>query len=928
MAVEGHSELDAADAATSLERVDDLARLWQVATFEFDLANDVVYWFDDPKAALNLSEDRAAALLEPILVSVRGGTPWAHYDVDQTVNDLAGDAVDIRVQARLLHGPDGAVAGFIGVATDVSDQHRTEQALRGVVDRYRRLVEMSPDPVVVHQQGVIRYVNPATLQVAGISEPEEWVGRQLLDFIHPTSLEDTLNRIAALTEPGMVSAPAEVLLISPDGTTRPYESISVCTEWDGRPAHQVILRSIAERRRAEAALRYQASLITHVSDAVVAADLEGKIRGWNPAAEALYGRTATDVIGVPVGTVLGADAVTGDGTTRPGEVEHQRADGSTLSVQVSVSPLRDELGERSGTVAVCTDLTERLERQAAEARYSAVVAALDEGVVVVDRSDTVVSINGSARAVLGPAIEVGVSARQLLESLPMITERGTPLPPDEHPISVALRTGNAQSRVVVGATIGSRTRWFSVSAQPLTVEHTLNDAVVCSFSEITDRKQVEEELNFQATHDPLTRLPNRDLVLASLTRVTESVQGDARSALLLIDLDRFKTVNDTFGHGAGDRVLQQVASRITTAVGDQGIVGRLAGDEFVVACPTVSDSQAARDLADQILEAIRAPVRLPSGREVVLTASIGIARHEITTSRPEIVLSHADIAMYRAKDGGRARVETFDETMRASISRRVLLNEGLRRAIDANELTIDYQPIVTATDCTIVGVEALARWEHQTLGKITPDEFIPVAEEAGLITELGKQILRDACGDVARWTRQQLCAPDLALSVNISPRQLRDAGLVGAITTILETSGLEASRLWLEVTETVLMDDTDESTAALRALRAADVHIAIDDFGTGYSSLSYLKRFPAEALKIDASFVEGLGSDPESEAIVTAIIGLAQTLHLRTIAEGVETPEQLGRLRDLGCDLLQGHLLSPPRSADWWLRGGLSGQSR
>jgi len=312
MATERHSELDAADVATSLERIDDLAPLWRIATFEFDLASGVVYWFDDPNDALSLSQDRAAALLEPILVSVRGGAPWAHYDVHQTVEDLAGDAVDLRVQARLLHGPDGEVAGFIGIATDVSDQHRTEQALRGVVDRYRRLVEMSPDPVVVHQEGVIRYVNPATLQMAGIDKPAEWVGRQLLDFIHPTSLEDTRNRIASLTEPGMVSAPAEVLLLAPDGTTKPYESISVCTEWDGRPAHQVILRNVAERRRAEGALRYQASLITHVSDAVVAADLDGTIRGWNPAAELLYGRTAAETIGAPVRNILGAGAVTSD----------------------------------------------------------------------------------------------------------------------------------------------------------------------------------------------------------------------------------------------------------------------------------------------------------------------------------------------------------------------------------------------------------------------------------------------------------------------------------------------------------------------------------------------------------------------------------------------------------------------------------------
>ncbi len=510
----------------------------------------------------------------------------------------------------------------------------------------------------------------------------------------------------------------------------------------------------------------------------------------------------------------------------------------------------------------------------------------------------------------------------------MIDERGAPLPPDEHPIPRALRTGQAQSNVVIGVRTRTRTRWFSVGAQPLTVERSLNDAVVCSFSDITERKQVEEELNFQATHDPLTRLPNRDLVLASLARASERVRGNPSAALLLIDLDGFKRVNDTFGHGVGDRVLQEVAIRIADAVGDRGTVGRLAGDEFVVACPTLCDRPAAQELADQILTAIRTPVSLPSGREVVVTGSIGVAHHDVRTSRPELVLSYADVAMYRAKDSGRARVEFFDETMRASMSRRVLLHEGLRQAIDANELTIDYQPIVTAATGTIVGVEALARWEHQTLGKITPGEFIPVAEEAGLITELGKQVLQHACNDVARWTRQHRCPPDMSLSVNISPRQLRDPGLVAAVAALLETSGLEPSRLWLEVTETVLMDDTDESTVALGELRAAGVHIAIDDFGTGYSSLSYLKRFPAEALKIDASFVAGLGSDPESEAIVTAIIGLAQTLRLRTIAEGVETPDQLARLRDLGCDLLQGHLLSPPRPSGWWLAGGLSEPTR
>jgi len=306
---------------------------------------------------------------------------------------------------------------------------------------------------------------------------------------------------------------------------------------------------------------------------------------------------------------------------------------------------------------------------------------------------------------------------------------------------------------------------------------------------------------------------------------------------------------------------------------------------------------------------------LPSGREVVVTGSIGVAHHDARTSRPELVLSYADVAMYRAKDGGRARVEFFDETMRASMSRRVLLHEGLRQAIDANELTIDYQPIVTATNGTIVGVEALARWEHQTLGKITPTEFIPVAEEAGLITELGKQILHLACNDVGRWTRQHRCPPDLSLSVNISPRQLRDPGLVAAVTANLESSGLEPSRLWLEITETALMHDTPSVASALRALRSQGIHLAIDDFGTGYSSLSHLKRFPIDALKIDQTVIHGLGHDPEDSAIVTAVISLAHALGLTCTAEGVETAHQLATLRTLGCEHAQGHLLAHPQPA-------------
>jgi len=249
------------------------------------------------------------------------------------------------------------------------------------------------------------------------------------------------------------------------------------------------------------------------------------------------------------------------------------------------------------------------------------------------------------------------------------------------------------------------------------------------------------------------------------------------------------------------------------------------------------------------------------------------------------------------------------------MSRRLLIHEGLRRAVDTDELTIHYQPIVRGCDRATVGVEALARWQHHGLGPVSPAEFIPVAEDTGLMTELGGRIIQHACGDLARWTREQRCPPDLALNVNISARQLTDPGLVNVISRTLADTGLEADRLWLEVTETVLMEDADNIASALKELRAVGVHLAIDDFGTGYSSLAYLKRFPVEALKIDQSFVQELGSDPESQAIVAAIVTLAQSLHLYTIAEGIETEDQLNRLRELGCDLLQGYFLAPPKAS-------------
>jgi diguanylate cyclase (GGDEF)-like protein len=453
-----------------------------------------------------------------------------------------------------------------------------------------------------------------------------------------------------------------------------------------------------------------------------------------------------------------------------------------------------------------------------------------------------------------------------------------------------------------------------MSVQPLRHEHAERaGALVCSFSEITDRRQIEAQLSFQATHDPLTRLPNRDLVLSAITdALGDAEQRRSAVTVLLIDLDQFKRVNDTFGHGTGDSVLKVVAGRIAGACGERDRLGRLAGDEFVMVCPGLDSPEEAREVATRVAEAVSAPLRLPSGRELVVTTSIGIASIKDGQGTPEVALSHADVAMYRAKELGRDRIEVFDDELRSVVSRRLLIHEGLRGAVDAGEITAHYQPIVHATTGKVVGVEGLARWEHHTLGAITPSEFIPIAEDTGLAVALGAHILQVACTELAGWQRSRRVSEDFTLNVNLSPRQLTDPELPATVARILDATGVDAGHLWLEVTESVLMEDAAFISTALADLRAFGVHFAIDDFGTGYSSLAYLKRFPVEALKIDKSFVDGLGRDPESDAIVAAILGLAQSLHLRTIAEGVETPDQLARLRELGCELIQGYLLSKP----------------
>jgi diguanylate cyclase (GGDEF)-like protein len=420
----------------------------------------------------------------------------------------------------------------------------------------------------------------------------------------------------------------------------------------------------------------------------------------------------------------------------------------------------------------------------------------------------------------------------------------------------------------------------------------------------------------QALHDSLTGLPNRTLLLDRLDQgLARLRRREGALAVLFADIDRFKVVNDSLGHGFGDRLLIALAERLRATLRPGDTVARLGGDEFVVLCEDLASADDALATARRMASGLDRPFRI-DGQEVYVTMSTGVTMvtsSEAQSAASDALLRDADLAMYQAKANGRARWEVFNTAMRAGVVHRVATETALRRAVERGELCAAYQPIVTVAGRSIVGAEALVRWRHPDEGMVPPDRFIPVAEESGLIVPVGRWVLHEACRQGALWAAEGTGDPDaFFVSVNLSARQLTHPDLVEDVAEALGTSALHPASLCLEITETAVMEDVRTVASVLGRLKELGVRLAIDDFGTGYSSLAYLKRFPIDVLKIDRAFMEGLGVGGEDAAIVAAMVRLADALGLLVIAEGLETAGQLAELQRLGCWGAQGYYLSPP----------------
>ena len=458
--------------------------------------------------------------------------------------------------------------------------------------------------------------------------------------------------------------------------------------------------------------------------------------------------------------------------------------------------------------------------------------------------------------------------------------------------------------------------WGLWSASLAGGPHVASTPLVFQIQDITDRKRAEEQLQHEAMHDVLTGLPNRAMFIDHLELAIARAQRneERKFAVLYVDLDRFKIINDSLGHSVGDQLLKEVAARLWNCVRAGDTVARLGGDEFVILLEDVYQEAEAIDVAERIKSELVVPFTL-NGREVFTTVSIGVASSWTSYHQAEGLIRDADAAMYRAKSLGKNRHEIYDSVMHAQVNDLLQMETALRLAVERREFLVYYQSIVDLETFKISGFEALVRWNHPEKGFISPANFIPLAEETGLIVEIGEWVLREACQQMERWQKIFPSDPPLFVSVNLSSKQFVQSDLIQRITQIIKETKINPEGLKLEITESAVMDDVDSATEMLKKLRALGIKLSIDDFGTGYSSLSYLHRFPIDTLKVDRSFVVNMSEDSENVEIVRTIVSLAQNLGMNVIAEGVETKEQLAALRKLGCENGQGYLFSKPVAA-------------
>ena len=816
---------------------------------------------------------------------------------------------------------DPAVRGVMLNLRDVTDRVEATNRLESERERFHSLLANSRIvTLLADAEAGIVWASPAALTVLGY-EPDALIGRYSYDFIHPDDHAELVRHHGMVLDQVPERPPLRIRGRHADGGWRWLD----CTAenlLDDPDVNAILvnLRDVSPQVEAEEARRATEvrarALVQNSADAIIISDADWVIQWASPAVERMLGVSTDDVVRNPSADWVHPDdrevmaehraAVLADPSVPHTYVVRLRnRDGEWRWVEATTTNLLDDPDVR-GIVSNGRDITDRVRAQHDRDRLTQILEASTDLVLISDFVGHVLYVNEAGVDFfeidrndldgfrLGDRAPSWARHRYRLEAVPALREDGI--------WSGELAYRKDGSEVPVSALCVVHR---DEEDEPAFVSLVLRD--------ISERKAFEQQLEHAATHDPLTDLPNRTLLLDRLDVALRRAQR-TRSvvAVLFLDIDHFKVVNDSRGHGTGDELLVALAARLEEALRPGDTVARFGGDEFVVLCEDLIGAADAVRISDRIDAALRDPFPI-EGSEAFVTVSIGIALAERDDLDPEALIRDADAAMYQAKERGRNRFEVFDSRMRNRAVDRLDTETALRRAIDRGELRTYYQPKIDLRSGRIVGVEALLRWEHPERGVLDPAEFIDLAEDTGLIVDIGAWVLGETFRQVMHWEETIDPVDGLFACVNLSGKQLTDPDLVAHLTATLRETGIDPSHVDLEMTESVLIKDVEACQKTLRELKELGVLIVIDDFGTGYSSLSYLQQFPVDLLKIDRSFVTNMDAREGDYAIVQAVISLAHALDLQVIAEGVETPAQLAELRSLGCDFAQGYLMARPQ---------------
>ena len=853
-----------------------------------------------------LGEEQVRAEMAKAREQQRSYFVFRHMRATGEIRDVEVHSGPIQVEGRKL---------LYSIIHDVTERKHAEQALQQSEEKYRNIFNFAS--VGIYQStrdGRIITANDTLARILGYEAPDELLTRNLGEEVY-FDKEERATLIDRF-EPNGLPTNHEVLWRRKDGSPIWVQlNVHSVISPRGSMYFEGFVYDITERKRAEQSLAAANSQRKAVLDAamrvsIIATDAEGMITVFNSGAERMLGYEAVEMIGrrsilsLHVPEELEAAGLSIE-TER--EWTYVRKDGARLTVLVSLTTLRTEDGAITGFLHVGTDITERKATEETLRKQSAAMTASMDGIGILDErldftyaNDALAKLFGytGAQTVLGRSLcdlyEPPEQVRIVTTVIPLLQQRGR----------------------WRGEATGLR-RDGSTFPQEISLTALDGGGMVCVVRDITERTYAEEQIKHLAYHDALTGLPNRLLFKDRLTVALSHAQRErSRLAVLFLDLDRFKVINDSLGHNIGDQLLQAVAARIQSCVRDSDTVARLGGDEFTLLLARLNRSDDAAPIADKILEAVRHPFHI-EGREFFITTSVGISLYPEDGTDAESLIKNADTAMYQAKEQGRDNYQLFNAFVNAKALQRIALEHGLRRSLMNEELAIHYQPIFDLRTHKITGMEALLRWQHEELGNIPPGTFIPVAEATGMMVPIGYWALRTAALQAKAW--HDAGFRSLSLAVNLSVTQLQQPDLVAHVRAILEETKLPSRLLELEITESSAMVNPENSIRTLYDLKKLGIRISLDDFGTGHSSLSYLKRFPIDTLKIDQSFVRDINHDPDTAAIVTAIIAMAHSLRLKVIAEGVEFTEQANFLERHSCDQMQGYLIKEPVSAEKFL---------